>query len=418
MGQLGDGTRTSYPSGTDTAGTEVNAPNSGKTKVRADIPNDLYAAVVAMQTKGRFKKGADLASATTVTLGSDGSYYDITGTTTITGFSSVGVGSIVVTQFDGALTLTHSATFVLPGGNDITTAAGFLCTWIQDDTTPTWRLVSSNDPDRASGVLDVADGGTGATTHTDGAILLGNGTSAIQSLAVTTDGAIVIGDGTTDPTTLSAFTSSTGTLKHESGGLEADVSAVTTGDILKGSGAGSIGLVNVGAANTTLQVNSGGTDLEYGTVDTANITNNAVDETKLKDALIGDFTEVVVTASDSILLGDASDIGNTKRDTVQGILDLVSGGWTISSITADPSPAVVGTFYLADVSGGDFTITLPAASGNSGKRIGVKLITGTANTLTIDGNGSETIDGSITQTLDIQYDSLTLLCDGSNWHII
>jgi hypothetical protein len=53
--------------------------------------------------------------------------------------------------------------------------------------------------------------------------------------------------------------------------------------------------------------------------------DNTVDETKLKDALIADFTEVVVTASDSILLGDATDSGNTKRDTVQGILDLVPG---------------------------------------------------------------------------------------------
>ena len=53
--------------------------------------------------------------------------------------------------------------------------------------------------------------------------------------------------------------------------------------------------------------------------------DNTVDETKLKDALIADFTEVVVTAADSILLGDATDSGNTKRDTVQGILDLVSG---------------------------------------------------------------------------------------------
>ena len=59
-------------------------------------------------------------------------------------------------------------------------------------------------------------------------------------------------------------------------------------------------------------------------VTTAKIIANAVDETKLKDALVADFTEVVVTASDSILLGDATDSGNTKRDTVQGILDLAT----------------------------------------------------------------------------------------------
>jgi len=61
-------------------------------------------------------------------------------------------------------------------------------------------------------------------------------------------------------------------------------------------------------------------------IGTANIEDNAVDETKLKDALIADFTEVTATASDSIILGDSTDSGNTKRDTIQGILDLTSGG--------------------------------------------------------------------------------------------
>ena len=66
-------------------------------------------------------------------------------------------------------------------------------------------------------------------------------------------------------------------------------------------------------------------------VTTAKIAANAVDETKLKDALVADFTEVVVSASDSILLGDATDSGNTKRDTVQGILDLVPAGAAVGN---------------------------------------------------------------------------------------
>jgi hypothetical protein len=51
--------------------------------------------------------------------------------------------------------------------------------------------------------------------------------------------------------------------------------------------------------------------------------NNTVDETKLKDALVADFTEVTVATGDSVIFGDATASGNTKRDTVQGILDLV-----------------------------------------------------------------------------------------------
>ena len=60
-----------------------------------------------------------------------------------------------------------------------------------------------------------------------------------------------------------------------------------------------------------------------GSVDTGQITANAVDETKIKDAFVADFTEVTVASGDSLLLGDATDSGNTKRDTVQGVLDLV-----------------------------------------------------------------------------------------------
>ena len=83
------------------------------------------------------------------------------------------------------------------------------------------------------------------------------------------------------------------------------------------------------------------------TVTTAKIAANAVDETKLKDALVADFTEVVVAVGDSILLGDATDSGNTKRDTVQGILDLVpaGGSWVLigtQTASADASLTQTG----------------------------------------------------------------------------
>jgi hypothetical protein len=70
------------------------------------------------------------------------------------------------------------------------------------------------------------------------------------------------------------------------------------------------------------------------TVTTAKIAANAVDETKLKDALVADFTEVVVAAGDSFLLGDSSDSGNTKRDTIQGIIDLAGVSGITSSANA------------------------------------------------------------------------------------
>ena len=72
---------------------------------------------------------------------------------------------------------------------------------------------------------------------------------------------------------------------------------------------------------------------------------------------------------------------------------------------------------LTTSSGGNVTITLYAASGNTGKIVQVKKMVA-ANSVIIDGNSAETIDGATTQTITAQYTNLTLLCDGSNWHII
>jgi hypothetical protein len=69
----------------------------------------------------------------------------------------------------------------------------------------TWKkvIVSGSAADLASVTLDtqlaVAEGGTGATTLTDGGVLLGSGTGAITATAVLTDGQMLVGDGTTDP---------------------------------------------------------------------------------------------------------------------------------------------------------------------------------------------------------------------------
>ena len=106
----------------------------------------------------------------------------------------------------------------------------------------------------------------------------------------------------------------------------------TRGDIIVRNSSNVTARLAVGSANTVLKTD--GTDISYGTVATAMIADNAVDETKLKDALVADFTEVTAAAGDSILLGDVSDSGNTKRDTIQGILDLAGGGAWVKIATA------------------------------------------------------------------------------------
>jgi len=73
---------------------------------------------------------------------------------------------------------------------------------------------------------------------------------------------------------------------------------------------------------------------------------------------------------------------------------------------------------------GDITITLPtaASSFNSVDGIGriyrIKKIDADADTVTVDGNGSETIDDGTTATLTAQYESITIQSDGSEWWIL
>jgi len=69
-------------------------------------------------------------------------------------------------------------------------------------------LVANIEGGSVTGITDivVADGGTGASTFTDGGVLLGSGTGAITAMAVLTDGQMIVGDGTGDPVAESGAT--------------------------------------------------------------------------------------------------------------------------------------------------------------------------------------------------------------------
>ena len=102
--------------------------------------------------------------------------------------------------------------------------------------------------------------------------------------------------------------------------------------IVSKNGTRGSGIVGVGAIGADAVGNSNiaddSIDSEHyvdNSIDTAHIATNQIDETLMKDAFIGDFSDVTVTASDTFLFGDVDGSGNTKRDTVQGVIDLVHG---------------------------------------------------------------------------------------------
>jgi hypothetical protein len=91
--------------------------------------------------------------------------------------------------------------------------------------------------------------------------------------------------------------------------------------------------------------------------------------------------------------------------------NILSKSTTYTATTSDD-------IIKCDSSGGAFTITLYAASGNSGRKIKFIKTSSDFNPITIDGNASETINGNTTTTINTQYEELELVCDGSNWLIV
>ena len=133
----------------------------------------------------------------------------------------------------------------------------------------------------------VNQGGTGATTLTDGGILLGSGTGAITAMAVLTDGQMIVGDGTTDPVAESGATlrASIGVaIGSDVQAFDADLSAIAglTSAANKGiqfTGSGTAAVYDLTTAGKALldDANAGAqrTTLGLGSLATASTINNS-----------------------------------------------------------------------------------------------------------------------------------------------
>jgi hypothetical protein len=100
-----------------------------------------------------------------------------------------------------------------------------------------------------------------------------------------------------------------------------------------------------------------------------------------------------------------------------GMADML-GTLTASEVAVTGAvTATISKWHVCTGTSADYTVTLPAASGNTGKFIGFRMGSASALTkmVTLDGNASETIDGALTRIM-WAYETCVLKCDGSNWH--
>jgi hypothetical protein len=80
---------------------------------------------------------------------------------------------------------------------------------------------------------------------------------------------------------------------------------------------------------------------------------------------------------------------------------------------------VVSGDYLiiADATAGAITMTLPPAALVPGRIYVFKRINAGANAVIVDGYAAETIDGAATHTLSPQWNSITIISNGTAWFI-
>lgn len=107
---------------------------------------------------------------------------------------------------------------------------------------------------------------------------------------------------------------------------------------------------------------------------------------------------------------------------IPGLFKFTTGVESISIAVDDivtPLALTSNSFLVkVDASSGNVTIDLLAASSQNGVVYIFKKIDSSGNSVTIDANGSETIDGEGTIVLNLQYAYVTIACDGDEWFII
>ena len=91
---------------------------------------------------------------------------------------------------------------------------------------------------------------------------------------------------------------------------------------------------------------------------------------------------------------------------------------TVTAVTTTYPIVATDKLVTGDATGGAFDVTLPLLSGNTGKNYIVKKIDASANAVTLEGNGSETIDGALNVALSSRYDNVWVVAGASEWHVV
>lgn len=181
----------------------------------------------------------------------------------------------------------------------------------------------------------------------------------------------------------------------------------TDGTVLNG------GTINYYAPTTTtpLTVYPSSADAIAGTNGFSVATTNSAG----RPCVSGTPVDIYVTQAYKIVIKDSTGATIATEDNITTL------GQLVSTVAKSANYAVVANdrdkVFLVNSTGGSVTLTLlSAASAGNGFTVAFKKMV-SANTVTIQANGAETIDGSNTLAMTTQYTYKSIVCDGTQWII-
>ena len=329
-------------------------------------------------------------------------------------------GNTVVTE-ENAYTITGLHTF------SRSTNAPFACisgaAYVQyldadklDGQEGTYYLAAAN----FTGTLAVNQGGTGATSLTDGGVLLGSGTGAVTAMAVLADGEMIVGDGSTDPvaesgadlrTSIGVGTGDSPTFTAVTVG-QVDITAEGDLRLQDNTGGQYVGFdapatvsgsytltlpAAIGAVDQVLSINNTDGTLQWATPDSGDITSVVAGAGMTGGGTAGDVTLNVIGTADKITV-NANDVtiastyvGQTSITTLGTV---ATGVWNGTAVAA----AYGGTGQTSYTTG-----DLPYASGSTAiSKLGI----GTANkVLTSSGSApqwsTQVVNAALPTNIDV-----------------
>lgn len=384
---------------------------------------------------------SDLASASTAR-----SNLGLGDLATVTPGTGVATALAVDVGTDGAPVIKGGA-LGTPSSGTLTNATGLPTAGLVDDAVTLAKMASGTAGNLitydASG--NPAAVATGTATH----VLTSNGPGAAPTFQAAAGGSLTIGT--------TAITSGTDTrILFDDGGVVAEDSGLVwdkTNNKLTVTAASNDGTaaiqVNPGSGSSSTRINNNGTvkidgdggtgtnllDLLSGGALKHRFTFNG--EAQHTKANIGSGVLVLQQTSNRAQVRGFQDIelqpgaeggsgGPHKVQVNNGTTDTLraieAANFTSATVTKTADYTSTGTdgTILVDATSGNVTITLEAVSGAKGRPKTIKKIDSSGNTVTIDGNASETIDGATTVVLSAQWASKTIQGNAAAdaWNVI